>query len=108
LNLYLCQSKTMLRPINAGIDFLGYFLKPSHTLVRRKVVGRFKKKIFNFIRNKPSEDLIKGFIPCVNSYFGHFGHANSFSLRRWFWKSCMKEIVKLKTDDVFSKIYIVK
>jgi RNA-directed DNA polymerase len=93
LNLCLCQSKTMLRPINAGIDFLGYFVKPSHTLVRRKVVGRFKQKLFNFLKSNPNEDLVRKFIPCANSYFGHFGHASSFSLRRWFWKSCMKDTV---------------
>ena len=108
LHLCLCQSKTMLRPINVGIDFLGYFVKPSHTLVRRKVVGRFKQKLFNFIKNNSSEDLIKGFIPCVNSYLGHFGHANSFSLRKHFWGEYLKKVDKLKIDDVYSKVYIVK
>jgi retron-type reverse transcriptase len=88
LHLCLCESKTMLRPINTGIDFLGYFVKPSHTLVRRKVVARFNKKLFNFIKSKPNEDSIKKFIPCVNSYFGHFGHANSFNLRKWFQERC--------------------
>ncbi len=108
LNLYLCQSKTILKPINTGIDFLGYFVKPSHTLVRRKVVGRFKKKLFDFIKSNPSEGLIKEFIPCVNSYFGHFSHANSFNLRKWFWARSLRGMGKLKTDDVFSKIFITK
>lgn len=108
LNLYLCQSKTILKPINVGIDFLGYFIKPSHTLVRRKVVGRFKKKLFNFIKSKSNEDLVRKFIPCANSYFGHFGHANGFSLRKVFWERYLKEVSRIKIDDVFSKIYIAK
>ena len=101
LQLNLCKEKTILQPIESGIDFLGYFVKPSHTLVRRKVVGRFKKKLFNFIKSKPNEDLVRKFIPCANSYFGHFCHANSFSLRGWFWEGYMREIGGLKTDDVF-------
>ncbi|MEI6191221.1 MAG: RNA-directed DNA polymerase, partial [bacterium] len=108
LQLNLCKEKTILLSIESGIDFLGYFVKPSHTLVRRKVVGRFKKKLFNFIKNNPGEVLIKEFIPCANSYFGHFGHANGFSLRRWFWESHMKEIGKLRTDEVFSKIFLLE
>jgi len=108
LHLCLCQSKTILQPINNGIDFLGYFVKPSHTLVRKKVVRRFKKKLVNFIKSKPNEDSTKEFIPCANSYFGHFGHANSFSLRRRFWERYIKKIGEFKTDAVFSKVYIAK
>lgn len=45
LALCLCKDKTILQPIERGIDFLGYFIKPTHTLVRQKVVIRFKNKL---------------------------------------------------------------
>ena len=81
LRLSLCADKTLLRPISAGIDFLGYFIKPTHTLVRRKVVRRFKKKLYERRSNEdgffdPSD------IPMIRSYIGHFGHAHSFNLKR--------------------------
>ncbi|MFA5751189.1 MAG: reverse transcriptase/maturase family protein [Candidatus Paceibacterota bacterium] len=79
LELKLCVDKTKLRRVENGIDFLGYFVKPTHILVRRKVVKRFKRKLF---LAKSSQD---GFcnifdIPMIQSYLGHFGFANSFNL----------------------------
>lgn len=43
LELELKKRKTILQPIYHGIDFLGYFIKRNHILVRQKVVRRFKK-----------------------------------------------------------------
>ena len=104
LQLSLCQGKTMLKPIESGIDFLGYFVKPSHTLVRKKVVKRFKKKLLYFLRDVQDEDSAKTFIPCINSYFGHFMHANSFGLRKNFWGKFFSKTDKLDTDAIFSKV----
>ncbi len=103
LKLNLCKDKTILNPIEKGIDFLGYFTKPNYTLVRRKVVGRFKKKIFSFLQDKQDKDLAKAFISCINSYFGHFRHANSFNLRKSFWEKLSK-VSKFNTNDIFSKV----
>lgn len=82
LNLSLAIHKTALRNTYIGIDFLGYYIKPTHTLVRRKVIKRFKGKFFKAL------DL-DGFvgvndIPVIKSYVGHFGHANSFGLHKRF------------------------
>ena len=81
LHSYLCNDKTILQPTEKGIDFLVYFIKPTHTLVRQKVVKRFKNKL-----NK-RRDPYDGFfslsdIPMIKSYLGHFSHANSFNLMR--------------------------
>jgi len=108
LNLCLCQSKTILQQINAGVDFLGYFVKPSHTLVRKKVVRRFKRSLSSFFLKNVSKEDIKNFIPCVNSYFGHFRHANSFNLRKCFWDKFFKKIGKLGTDDSFASIFLLE
>ena len=103
LHLKLCESKTILQRVEKGIDFLGYYVKPSHTLVRRKVVGRFKKKLYN-LKNQS----IKKILSMINSYFGHFIHANSFRLRRRIWEKRIKDIKFFDIGDRFGKIILKK
>jgi hypothetical protein len=79
LELYLCKEKTILRQTESGIDFLGYFIKPTHTLVRQKVVKRFKKKLWERRNNEDGLFSVKD-ISMIKSYLGHFGYANSFNL----------------------------
>jgi len=79
LVLKLCDDKTQLRLVEEGVDFLGYYVKPSHTLVRNKVVKRFKKKLYQ------GRDSLDGLldldkIPMVQSYKGHCKHAYSYNL----------------------------
>lgn len=81
LKLCLCKDKTMLEPIEKGVDFLGYYIKPTHTLVRRKVVKRFKDKLYKK-RNREDGLFKVSDIPMIQSYIGHFSHANSFNLRK--------------------------
>ena len=81
LKLCLCKDKTILKPIETGIDFLGYYIKPTHTLVRQKVVKRFKKRLYECRKNEDGF-LGIGDIPMIQSYLGHLGHANSYSLRK--------------------------
>ena len=81
LHLCLCKDKTVLQPTERGIDFLGYFIKPTHTLVRQKVVKRFKDRLYK--RRNPNDGFFSlSDISMIKSYLGHFGHANSFNLRR--------------------------
>lgn len=66
----MATHKTILRKTDTGIDFLGYYIKPTHTLVRRKVVKRFKDKFFEVLH-------VDGFvgvsdIPMIKSYVGHY------------------------------------
>lgn len=78
LNLRICTDKTILQKTTHGIDFLGYMVKPTHTLVRRKVIGRFKVKFFNALDAKGLVTI--GDVPMIQSYKGHFGHAYGFGL----------------------------
>lgn len=73
-----------LRPLTAGVDFLGYFMFPTHTLVRRRVVSHAREKL-SFIERTGlrSRDEARS---VWASYQGHFLHANSFRLRRDFHK----------------------
>jgi retron-type reverse transcriptase len=79
LSLCLCKDKTILQPTERGIDFLGYFIKPTHTLVRQKVVKRFKDKLHKRRDNNDGLFAVSD-IPMIKSYLGHFSHANSFNL----------------------------
>lgn len=163
LYLKLCESKTIFQPVERGIDFLGYYIKPGHTLVRRKVVGRFKKKLFCYFNhrysymhyigpisfpslrgvlttkqtrlysgllhfvfkdkmtnttyaldwvslsgennNKDADSLLQKFVSCMNSYFGHFIHVNSFGLRKCFWGT-LNKVSNLNTNIIFCKILL--
>lgn len=82
LNLSVCKDKTILKNITNGIDFLGYFIKPTHTLVRRKIVRRFKGKL----KKSLGDDGLGSprAVYMINSYLGHFKHAHSFRLIRSF------------------------
>jgi len=81
LELAINYNKQKIQPFNAGIDFLGYFVKPDYVLVRRKVVCRMKSKLREFERQKKQANSEK-FLPVLNSYYGHFKHANSYRLRK--------------------------
>ncbi|MCX6719771.1 MAG: RNA-directed DNA polymerase [Candidatus Staskawiczbacteria bacterium] len=82
LDLELNLSKTKFFPINRGVEFLGYFVKSDLTLVKNSVVSRFKNKLYN----KEMENAEK-ILAMINSYYGHFGHAFSFNLRKDIFKN---------------------
>ena len=80
LKVEINGSKTKLKRLKGGVDFLGYFLKPNYILVRKRVVKALKGKLYEF-RRSPDLDP-KEVMATVNSYFGHFRHANSYNLRK--------------------------
>ena len=83
LDLKISDKKTKFQKINKGIDFLGYFIKPDHMLVRQKVVGRLKKKMILCTKsNNMNKKELKNILAKINSYYGHFSHASSFKLRK--------------------------
>ena len=80
LELKLHPKKIHLQSIDKGVDFLGYYIKPTHTLVRQNVVRRFKDKLY---KNRDDEGFFGvADISMIKSYLGHFSHADSFRLRQ--------------------------
>lgn len=78
-----------LRPISEGIDFLGYIIYPSHTLVRRRVVAHakatFEKWEKAHVRNdriRATPAQIKAIQASAASFAGHLKHANSNRLQQ--------------------------
>jgi len=96
--LELHKQKTFIAPSANGIDFLGYFVKPDYVLARRKVVCRLKNKLREFERQKAAPKTI---LPVLNSYYGHFKHANSYRLRESVFKNLparLKNSLTAKSD----------
>lgn len=80
LQLKISERKIRLQEVGKGIDWLGYFVKPDYVLARRAVVARFKKKIDKYTQNGILENNLV-FKSMINSYFGHFSHADCKMLR---------------------------
>ncbi len=104
LDLELNPRKTKLQSIDKGIDFLGYFIKSNYALVRQKVVKRLKNKLYNY--NINNIDLNQ-FLATINSYYGHFRHANGFNLRKCIYENhlgCFKRYFLHKHKYMFLSI----
>lgn len=83
------KPEQQLKPLEAGIDFLGYVIYPTHQVVRRRVVGHARAKLAAF----EHEHMRSGRLPSCRraldgiravwaSYAGHFSHASTWRVRR--------------------------
>ena len=68
-----------LRPLSAGIDFLGYVVYPTHTRVRRRVV-RHAFAALRAAANHRTREQREHRRSVLASYVGHFAHANAHRL----------------------------
>lgn len=79
----------MIRPLGDGIDFLGYVLRPTHTLARRRVVAHVRESLASW----EARHVIGGAIHCtprqletikskLASFSGHLQHARAHRLKR--------------------------
>lgn len=76
-----------LLPLERGIDFLGYVIYPTHTVVRRRVIGHARAKLAAWERRHTRRGRVVAQTPDVEtlrsvwaSYTGHFRHASSYRL----------------------------
>ncbi len=75
LKLILHPKKIIFRKYSAGIDFLGYVIRPHHIVLRTKTKRRMFKKIKRKIKNK--EPLSQS----IPSYLGMLQNADSEKLK---------------------------
>jgi len=94
LDLELNSNKTKLQPVDKGISFLGYFVKPDYILIRQKVVKRLKNKLYqlNKILNSKFKIPDSKILAMINSYYGHFKHAFSFNLRKDIYENHLGDL----------------
>ena len=85
-----------LAPVDRGVDFLGYIVRPHYRLVRRRVVGNLRERLDGFenamIRLRPNgrlavdEAQLRAIHSCLASYWGHFRHADAWRLMDALWR----------------------
>jgi len=91
LGLEFHPHRQRLRPASNGIDFLGYIVRASHLLVRRRVVANCRRTIAihaDAMLSREGSLAVLSFPPdryaallaTVNSYLGVFRHASCFGL----------------------------
>lgn len=68
LDLQLHPKKTILQPLNRGIDFVGQVLKPHHRRIRKRTSNSALRRLATM----PDEDVFEA----ANSYFGLHRQAN--------------------------------
>jgi len=90
LKLDLHLNKDRLGSVYQGVDFVGYVVKPGCVLSRKRVVNSLKTKLFYYNQGKIPLHKMQA---TVNSYYGHFKHANSYRLRKNIYE---KHFGKLK------------
>jgi len=94
LQLDLNSRQHRLRPVSDGIDFLGYIARPTHVLVRRRVVNQCRQRLDSFekrmaVRKGGKQEIVAWQFPpqdadalraTLASYLGHFTWADAYRL----------------------------
>ena len=82
--LYLeLNNKTAVRPINLGIDFMGYVTWPTHRTLRKSTKKKMKKRL-KYLDKKYKQDKItlEKISETVQSYLGIIEHCSSYNLKQ--------------------------
>ena len=90
LRLELNPRKQKIQPCCHGLAFVGYYLKPGSIYSRRNVVKTVKKRLHaqkQIAQHSTSSKLdyskqLNKICASLNSYYGHFGKAQTFTLRQ--------------------------
>ena len=95
LGLTLNPKKTIIQPIDRGIDFVGHVVKPWRTTARKRTV----KSAVSRLKEASDGDSL----PSVNSYLGLLRHGKNH-----FFRARIANIARLKghsVDHLFTKAY---
>ncbi len=88
LRLKLHPDKSQIFPVEQGTDFLGYRIFPTHRLIRKSNVKRFRRKLKKLQQNYALEQIT---LPEINqriqSWLGHAKWANSYHLRKEIFRN---------------------
>lgn len=117
-------NKQILQSIDKGINWLGYIIKNDYILSRCRIVNNLKRKLNNFNKilekfeykhnsqmeldmfsKYPSMKIINKILQTINSYYGHFKHANTYKLRKTLYENSflhIKNYIEKKDDNFYS------
>jgi len=83
LKLILHPHKKYFQPIHHGVLFCWVHIKPYYMIPRTRTIGRWKKKIYEWIHSPPkSYSQREQFRSTINSYLGMMKHWHSYRLRK--------------------------
>lgn len=99
LKLKIHPNKERYGSVYKGIEFVGQFIKPQYSLIRRRTVKNLKSKLYFFnhglifvsnnqmqkilpLSSPPSRDQLLQIMQTLNSYYGLLLHANCYNLRK--------------------------
>lgn len=82
--LTVSPTKTIIKPANAGINFVGRIVLPFRSYPRNMTVHRAKRAA----KALKAEPLDADCISSVNSYLGLIRHSNSYNLRKQICEMC--------------------
>lgn len=78
--LHLHPSKVRIYPVDQGINFVGYIIKPFRLYPRRMTVSSAKEMLRCFLSDSDNWEHFDS----LQSYMGVFRHAHTYSLRKLF------------------------
>jgi RNA-directed DNA polymerase len=99
-------------PVSAGVDFVGYVVRPGYLLSRRRVVQaadralmRWKARVLTAEGMHLSAKSRAGLRSTLGSYLGHFRHASSRNLAAGLWQRhpWLHAVFSLAWPDVVSR-----
>jgi RNA-directed DNA polymerase len=77
LDLVAHPQKQFIRPISCGIDFVGYVIRPEYILIRRRVVGDWRRKL-EILSSLDKKECFQ----VMASYLAHAKWANAYQLKK--------------------------
>ena len=81
LHVGLHPNKVEIKRYTQGIDFLGYVIFPTHTLLRKRtkkrIIRKFEAKIHDYQRGEGDKEKM---VATLHSYLGVLSHANAYKL----------------------------
>lgn len=115
LKLRVHPKKIILQPAAKGVNFLGYIIYPAYSLSRKRAVGNIKMKLKTINSDlKECQDMkvIKRTVinaQCVvNSYWGHFKHADCGSLKKKIYEKHFGGLKKYLEQSKNKNHFIIK
>lgn len=78
------NSKTSIRPVKCGVEFVGYRINATGLRLRRSTAKRIKRVLKHLSAEYAAGNIeISDIKPTLASYFGIMKHCESYNLRRW-------------------------
>ena len=115
LKIELHPKKTIIQNAHKGMDFLGFVMHPEYTLSRKRVVGNIRTKLAQFNKiltatndQKEIEAVVKKAQAVINSYWGHFKHANCGSLKIKLYEKHFEELKKYLEKPDGAEHFMIK